>query len=322
MPELVCLGIIVVDVWGRPVADWPARGTLGLVEEIGLGIGGCAANCAVDYARLGGEVAVMGCVGQDVLGDIVLRLLTEAGVQLSVQRTDRASTSGTIVAVHPDGERTFLHATGANGHVDPARLDLDLIRATPLLALLGALVMPGFDGEPQARVLAEAQAAGVTTLVDTVYNDAGHWMQVLRPVLAHADIFVPSINEARQLTGLREPPEIAAALLAEGPGLVGIKLGPEGSYFRTAGQELWVPAYPVEVVDGNGAGDAFVAGFLWGLRRGWDLESTARFASAVGGLCTTAVGTTAGVRSYAETVCMIEAWEGRPWNPGTAEAVV
>jgi sugar/nucleoside kinase (ribokinase family) len=91
-------------------------------------------------------------------------------------------------------------------------------------------------------------------------------------------------------------------------------MGPEGSYFRTAGEELRVPAYPVTPVDGTGAGDAFVAGFLFGWLRGWVLADTARFANAVGGLATTAAGATAGVRSYAETVESIEEWEGQPWT--------
>lgn len=314
MPELVCLGIVVADVWAWPVEAWPQRGTLGFVDEIGLGLGGCAANTAVGFVRLGGEAAVIGCVGNDLLGDFTIRTLEEAGVQVSIQRSNAAPTSGTLITINPDGERTFLHATGANGHLDPAQIDLDLIGTAQVLHLAGVFLMPDFDGEPQAQLLAEAQRRGVTTLVDTVYDGAGRWMSLLKPVLPHTDIFLPSYNEARELTGKEDLAAIARVFLDAGVKLVGIKLGPEGSYFRTAEREIRLPAYPVEVVDGTGAGDAFVAGFVFGWLRGWDLEQIGRFANAVGGLATTAAGTTRGVRSYAETVRLIEQWTGEKWS--------
>lgn len=314
MPELVCLGIIVADVWARPVETWPPRGTLGLVEEIGIGLGGCAANTAIDFTRLGGEAAVIGCVGNDGLGDFAVNILEQVGVQLAVQRSESAPTSGTLISISPDGERTFLHCPGANGSIDPARIDMDLIASARILHLAGVFVMPNFDGEPQAEVLAEAQRRGVTTLVDTVYDGAGRWMSLLQPLLPYTDIFLPSYNEARELTGEEAPGAMAQVFLEAGVELAGIKLGPEGSYFRTAEREIRLPAYPVETVDGSGAGDAFVAGFVFGWLRGWDLADIGRFANAVGGLATTATGTTRGVCSYEETVRLLEQWEGKKWS--------
>ncbi|HEY3396279.1 MAG TPA: sugar kinase [Armatimonadota bacterium] len=315
MPEVVCLGIIVVDVWARGVDRWPARGTLGLVDEIGMGLGGCAANAGITFARLGGEVVVMGAVGHDGFGDFALSTLREAGVEVSVARVD-APTSATLITVHPDGERTFLHCTGADGRLTPELVDMDLVASAGLLHLAGVNLMPGFDGEPEAQVLRAAQARGVTTLVDTAWDDTGRWMETLRPLLPHTDLLMSSIGEAQALTGEMEPPAIAQRLLDEGAGLVGVKLGPEGSYFRTADRELRLPAYPVHPVDGTGAGDAFVAGFSYGWLRGWDLEDIGRFANAVGGLATTALGH-GGEKSYEDTVAMIEAWDGRPWTAGS-----
>jgi len=82
---------------------------------------------------------------------------------------------------------------------------------------------------------------------------------------------------------------------------VGLKLGEKGCYIQTADEELTVGAYKVQAVDGTGSGDAWDAGFIVGLLRGWDLERTARFANAVGALCVTSLGTTTGVRSREET---------------------
>ena len=162
--------------------------------------------------------------------------------------------------------------------------------------------MPGFDGEPVASLLKTAQEAGVTTCVDTVWDATGRWMELMAPLFPHTDLFLPSLAEAVEITGRTEPPDVAAALLDLGVKTVALKMGEEGSYVRTADTELRVPAYDVDVIDGTGAGDAFVAGFICGHLAGWDLARTTRFANAVGALCTTGTGTTAGVSDFASTI--------------------
>jgi len=307
MPDVVCLGILVADVLGRPIESLPPRGKLSLVEQIELHIGGCAANVSIDLVRLGFSAATLGMVGNDGFGDFVVRTLEKAGVETGgVVRTDDAHTSATMIAVHADGERSFLHYIGANAAYREEHVDLELVRSARILHVAGALVMPGLDGEPMARVLKHAREAGVMTALDTVYDATGRWMSVLAPCLEHADLFLPSLEEAKCLTGQQEPPAIAKALMDRGVGTVVIKLGERGSYIRSANEELWLPAYKVEAVDGTGSGDAFVAGFLAGLLSGWDLEKTGRFANAVGAMCVTALGTTAGIRSMQETLKFME----------------
>ncbi|HEY3396227.1 MAG TPA: sugar kinase [Armatimonadota bacterium] len=314
MAEVVCLGILVADVWARPVDRWPEHGRLGVVGQTGLSLGGCAANTGTDLQRLGVSVAVQGCVGEDGFGDFVTDSLRQDGIDVSgIYRTRAAGTSTTMIMIDSAGERTYLHCFGANGHLDPARLDMAAIKSAKLLHLAGVLLMPGFDGEPQAQVLAAAQAAGVTTCVDTAWDDTGRWMQTVAPLLPHVDLFLPSLPEAQKLTGRDCPEEMARVLLDAGAGLVGIKLGPDGSYVRTADAELRMPAYRVHVVDGSGAGDAFVAGFLYGHLHNWDLERTLRFANAVGALATTAAGTTTAVRDYDQVIELLETHEPGQW---------
>lgn len=303
MPDVVCLGILVADVWGRPVNEWPERGRLSLVDEIGIGIGGCAANTGISLRKLGCDVAVMGKVGADGFGDFVVETLRSQGVDASaVLRDPTVGTSATMIMVDDAGERTFIHYIGANGRLRPQELDLDLIRSARVFHFAGALVMPGFDGEPAASVLKAAREAGVITSVDTVWNATVPWMELMAPLFPHTDLFLPSLAEAQQITGKTEPPEVAQVLIEQGVGTVALKMGEQGSYVRRGDEELWMPAYKVDTIDGTGAGDAYVAGFLRGLLAGWSLEETARLATAVGGLCTTAMGTTAGVRDLDATL--------------------
>lgn len=301
MTDVVCLGILVADAIARPVPAVPPRGALALVDEISLHGGGCALNTASALARLGLSAAVCGKVGVDPFGDFLLGVLDERGVdRRGVLRDPEAPTSATVVLVDEDGERTFLHQPGANGRLRAEELDPDLLYAGRALHLAGALVLDALDGEPTAAILAEARARGLLTSLDTVWDATGRWERVL-PSLPHVDLFAPSLAEAEAISGERGPEAAAAWLRARGAGTVAIKLGPAGCYVLDVGH---VPAPTVKAVDGTGAGDAFVAGLLYGLLAGWPLERSAALASAAGALATTAVGAVEGVRGLEETLAL------------------
>lgn len=301
---VICLGIMVADIIGRPLRAFPDPGRLVLVDEMSLHTGGCAINTATDLARLGTPTAVIGKIGRDPFGDFILQALDERGIGTQgVSRDPDSGTATTMVMVDPDGERRFVHYLGANARLTLEDVDFDLLESASILHMAGSLVLPGIDGEPTAEILKRAQAAGVITFLDTVWDDTGRWMELLAPSLPHTDYFVPSLAEAQMLTGLEDPEESARALLDRGVGTVGLKMGADGCLVMSSDTApLHVPTFEVEVVDATGAGDAFAAGFITGVRRGWSLERTARFANAVGALCVTGVGAAGGVRSLPETL--------------------
>lgn len=310
--DVACMGILVADVYGRPIDEWPQRGRLSLVDEMTMGIGGCAANTGIGLARLGTRVAVVGRVGDDGFGSFVRGTLEQSGVNTDGINVDpEVGTSGSMVMVHGDGERSFIHYMGANTRVQPSDMPDVILEQSRIVHIAGTLVMPGFDGEPAAEVLRRAKEAGATTCLDTVWDATGTWMELVGPMLPHADMFLPSIAEAAEIVGETEPPRIAEKLMAHGVKIVGLKMGEEGCYIRTTDEELRIPAYQVDSVDGTGAGDAFVAGFLRGYLEGWPIEQTGRFACAVGGLCTTAVGTTPGIRGFDNTLRFMETAQPR-----------
>ena len=301
--DVLCLGIMVADIVAVPVSGLPEKGTLATVERMELHTGGCAVNTGLSLARLGLRTAVMGKVGQDGLGDYVTGVLQGQGIDTAgVVRDPVNNTSATMVMVDEDGERTFIHYVGANGAIHEEDVDLDLVRRARILHVAGHNLMPGFDGEVAGRVLQRAQAAGVMTSLDTAWDFGGRWLELIEPCLPHLDLFVPSIEEARKIASREDPAEVAAFFLDYGIKTVALKMGSQGCYVRTRENAFSLPAYPVRVVDATGAGDAFAGGFLAGVALGWDLERTARLANAVGALCVTAVGATAGVRSLQETI--------------------
>ena len=297
MHEVTCLGILVADVVGKPVDSIPERGKLMLVDRMELHGGGCANSTGIGLTKLGIKTAVIGKVGNDGFGDFVIGNLTRNGVDCTgVVRDEEAATSSTMVLVHGDGERSFIHYIGANGTLTEADVDDGVVKSSKILHIAGTFLLPGFDGEPTARVLKKAKELGVTTSLDTAWDSHNNWMKLLAPCLPYVDYAVPSIEEARMVTGKYEPEEVASALLDKGVGTVALKMGSQGCYIRSKDIELYIPIYKVDVVDALGAGDAFAAGFLAGLVNGWDLERTGKFANATGAFCVTALGATTGIK--------------------------
>ena len=306
--RIVCLGILVADVVGRPVQSVPAPGRLVLVEEMGLYTGGCAVNSASALAMMGLPVEVIGKVGADPFGDFVVNALRGRGVSVQgVKRDAETGTSATMVMVDSDGERRFVHYLGANARLTLDDIDLERIRTAHILHVAGALVLPGIDGEPTAWLLKEARGASVVTFLDTVWDDTGRWMETLAPCLPYVDHFIPSLPEAQAITGQTDPVDVARALLDCGVGTVALKMDADGCLVATQhGEAFHLPAYQVEVVDATGAGDAFAAGFIAGVWHGWSLEKTAQLANATGALCVTGMGASGGVRSLPETLHFME----------------
>lgn len=305
---VVCLGIMVADVVGRPLRSVPDPGRLVLVDEMSLHTGGCAINAATALGRLGVPVEVIGKVGADPFGDFLMSALAKRGIgNRGVKRDAEAGTSATMVMVEPDGERRFVHYIGANARLTLRDVEFEMISSASILHIAGALVMPGIDGEPTAEILRRAREAGCITFLDTVWDDTGRWMQLLRPCLPYVDYFIPSLPEAQALTGFDDPYSAGKALLDEGVETAGIKMGADGCLVLTReGEHLRLPAYDVSAVDATGAGDAFAAGFIAGVWQGWPLVETVRLANAAGALSVTGLGASGGVTTLEKTLEFME----------------
>lgn len=292
--DVVCLGILVADTIATGIDLLRTRGSLygnlALSKEISLHPGGCAINTASWLRRLGLDVAVVGKIGEDAFGDFLLAELDERKIdRRAVLRDPRCATSASVALVDGRGERTFLHARGANGALEAREIDRDVLFAGAALHIGGALAMPALDGRPMADLLAEAQTRHILTSLDIVWDPTDRWALV-RECLPHLDLFTANLREATAITGLADLPAIARSLHAGGARNVAIKLGANGSFISGDGFSGHVRAKTVEAVDGTGAGDAFVAGMLFARHRGWSVQDAGRLGNAAGAVATTAVG--------------------------------
>jgi sugar/nucleoside kinase (ribokinase family) len=147
--------------------------------------------------------------------------------------------------------------------------------------------------------------------MDTAWDSKGQWIRKIESSLKYLDWFMPSYDEAREMSGQTNPEEIAHFFNSKGVKNVIIKLGNEGCFVKPVNEKGYsVPAFiKVKAVDTSGAGDSFCAGFIAGLYKGWEIAECAKFANAVGAHCIMKIGTTAGIKPIEETLEFIRDYE-------------
>jgi sugar/nucleoside kinase (ribokinase family) len=145
------------------------------------------------------------------------------------------------------------------------------------------------------------QAPNTRVALDTVNPPADR--ALLEPILPHVDLFAPSRTEAEALTGEKDPKKMVKALRAWMPsGIIGIKLDAQGCYLDEGKTGVKIPAYKVKVVDTTGAGDTWFGALLTALRKQMPLDKAGQFANRAAADCCTALGASAGVKSFEETL--------------------
>jgi len=292
-PAVVCAGLVIADLFVAPLASLPRPGELVISDGFLLDAGGCAVNTAVILARLGVRAGLVGKVGDDEYGAWLRSRLARKRVLVDGVSTARRSATSQTVILPVDGEdRRYIHVPGANAELEAADIAAVLPGAR-VLAIGGYLALPGLDRDGVTDLLAGARARGTATLLDVVVprgaNDPVH---ALRPVLPYVDCFLPNEDEARLVTGLDNPADQAKALLDWGCASVVITCGADGAVYADPGRVIRVRPFPVEAVDGSGAGDAFTAGIIYGLIEGWPPQERLRFAAALGGSVCRGLGCT------------------------------
>ena len=307
--DVSVIGLYILDILGRPVTRIPDRGNVDFIEEIRLTVAGTAGGTVVDTAKLGLNSLAVGAVGDDEKADWVLMTLQKHGIDTSaMQRIAGVPTSATILNVRPNGERPALHVRGASDHFDLPTAHYDQVFDAPIVHLGGTGLLQRLDGPASVTILAEAKRRGCITTFDLIAASAETAHLVL-PLLPHIDYFMPSIEEAQDMSGRNGPEDCADFYLDKGATACVFTLGGDGAYYaHRDGTRLRAPAYDVAVVDTTGCGDAFDAGFIAALHHAMDTETSLRFAQASAALVATGLGSDAGIVSFEATLAAMTRW--------------
>ena len=305
IPHIACLGIVSWDDL-IVVERYPERGGGSLIEQAAAHPGGTTNNTAVALATLGAHVRVAALVGADPQGAMIRDTLAAAGIDVGWVEThpDQPTDRATVIVSRDPAERTIYWAQGAR-IARGDRIDIDAVFGADVFFLdCDDMPLRRFLTDLPAHTRPKARLLGALTyLADPAIPDR------LEVTLRH-DTVVGNAQEAMRVTGAASLDEAIAVLQR---GMVGanlrsavVSLGSEGSLAVTRTERFHAPAYPVDVVDTTGAGDAFAAGIAWGMALRWPWPDTLRLGNAVGGLSTRALGGQAALPTLAEALALAD----------------
>ncbi|HWQ77852.1 MAG TPA: carbohydrate kinase family protein [Anaerovoracaceae bacterium] len=297
--DVICIGVVLLDLPLGPLDEGIFRAESTMVGHIGLTTGGDALNEAVILARLGKKPALIGHIGRDMPGDIIVKRCEEEGVDCSRLRRDpKAETRINVVVIGKDGQRHFIKTHSAVSlSFRPEEIDYDLIGNARAVSLASIFCSKLRDPETILRILKAAKEKGAATFADMVPMTGGETIGDIAEALPFLDYFLPNLEEAAMLTGLLDPDEMADCLLEYGIGTVVVKLGKQGCLIKNSRERHLIPAFQANAVDTTGAGDNFAAGFITAVLDGMDLKACGQFANAVAAVSTETIGASDGVKN-------------------------
>src|SRR5882757_4302422 len=303
--SLLVFGDLNIDMIGR-VDEWPAPGGECLCPQLELHCGGVGANCALALAPWGINVRLLGCVGQDRFGDLLLNTLRKTGVDIrGVQRSPRSLTGLLYINVTRDGQRTFFGSRGANQFMNPQRAPGGSLISAAAAHLVGySFLNPGPE-KMARRILRQFHSCGKLVSLDVGMEPCKRIPKKILRLLPQVDLLFVSSDEAASLTGRSNPREAFLRFERAGAKEIVMKLGKRGCLISDGGILREIPSFAVRAVDSTGAGDAFTAVFLQARLRGWSTLEAAVAANAAGAAAACRAGAGATLSDIAGTLRLL-----------------
>lgn len=288
--DVLSVGRVSVDLYAKEVnAGFDSH------QSFTKSVGGSPTNLAVAAARLGLAAAIATKVGDDEFGQYVINRLNQFGVDTSfVGIQEQAQTPLAFAALTPPETPTVMFYRGEQApdtFLNSASVPEQVLKQVKILWISQTSLSAGSTASTCLDWMAMRES-GSHTILDLDYRQK-LWASrqeargMATRAIALASIVVGNLEECEVALGTSDAGEAAGALLAAGVALAVIKLGAEGVLLKSAEQTVVIPAHPVEVVCGLGAGDAFGGALCFGLLAGWELEKIGTFANAAGALVAT-----------------------------------
>lgn len=277
------------------------------IKSFAAYVGGCPTNVSVATRRLGLRTALLTAVGEDLVGDFVIKFLEKEGVdtQFATRKPGRR-TSAFLLAIQPPDKFPLMPYRDNCADLE---MTIDDVQRAPISESLAVFITgSGLSRQPSrdATLFAaeQARAAGAKVFLDLdfraeLWSDERAFGISISSILPLADIVVGTTDEfekalqpERDNESVRQNPQNhVESMLAAGPEVLVIKGGAQSTtVYSRSGDKLEVPTFPVNVSNVLGAGDAFAGGFIYGYLKGWDLNRAARIGNACGAIVVTRHG--------------------------------
>jgi len=299
--DIVGIGMATLDVLVR-LDEMPTWERGAQIDQFALDGGGPAGTAVVAAAKFGAKTGFISTAGDDEPARIKLASFLEHGVDLSrnVVRPGRERQVIVCYVSEKTGDRRFSGVKGLHeGQLKPEELDRGYITSARFLHL------DGFHYEAAYAAAGWMREAGKTVVYDGAETRRSV-SDATRRLLERVDILICGAGFAQSLTGMEDRERAIRTALTMGLKTVVQTEGAVGCYSATGEEYFHTPAFQVDVVDTTGAGDVFHGGYLFGMLKGWDARTIARFSTAVSALKCTRLGGRAGIPGYGEVIGFLE----------------
>lgn len=282
-PKITVVGSINMDLV-TITSQVPKTGETLFGTQFQMNPGGKGANQAVAAARLGGQVKLIGCVGNDSFGKDILEHLKKQGVDVSDVEPVTHTTTGTATIIVSEQDNSIIVVPGANNNVTAAFVESkrEIIAESDILIL--QLEIP-LEGVQKALQIAKEND------VKVILNPAPI-QELPLEVIQDVDYITPNEHEVLLLRKGRNEEIFDGKLI--------VTMGSKGVAIVEEGKEILIPAYRIKVVDTTGAGDSFNGGLAIALGRGSNLKDACKYGNAVAALSTTKLGAQTGMPTSEE----------------------
>ena len=265
----------------------------GFIKGFEEACGGSAANTIVGLARLGCKVGFIGKVANDREGKMLLEDFRREGVNTKGIIRAEAGRSGTVMGfVDEKGERALYVDPGVNDTISFEEIDVGYACQAKFIHLTSFVGEKSFEAQKR---FVENLPKNVKVSLDPGELYARKGIKALNPILKRTFVFMPNSRELALLTGMEDYVKGAEKMLELGVRVVAVKLGGKGCYVTDGKESHHVEAFKVQIVDTTGAGDAFCAGFLYGLLNGKSLKECAKLGNFVASRCIMKMGARTGL---------------------------
>ncbi|MFC7680588.1 ribokinase [Paenibacillus sp. GCM10028914] len=266
----------------------PGAGETVLGESFKTVPGGKGANQAVAAARLGAEVTMIGCVGDDHLGKSILDNFKANGINTDYMGVIEGMESGTAHIILAEGDNSIVVVKAANDHVTPDHIDkaVDVIKASDIVLIQQEI--------PEETVVYVSELCGKYN-VPLMINPAPA-RSVPQDVVEQASYITPNEHEADILFGK----ESLSDVLRRYPNKLIVTEGKKGVRYFDGKEEVVVSGYSVEAVDTTGAGDTFNGAFAVAIAEGMNIKDSLKFANRAASLSVTKFGAQGGMPTRSE----------------------
>ncbi len=263
------------------------------IEDYTETCGGSAANTAIGLARLGSKVGYIGKVGCDREGDVLIQDFCNEGVNtVGVVRTDSGKSGSVMGFVDKKGARALYVNPGVNDTINIDEVNARYASQAQFLHLTSFVGEESF--QTQKKLLdAIPDSTKVSFDPGALYARKGYL--ALEPIIRKTSVLMPNSLELTLLTGEITYRKGAEIMLGRGVKIVAVKLGSDGCYVTDGREQHIIEPFKVDVVDTTGAGDAFCAGFLYGLVNGKSLLECGRLGNFVASRCVMKMGARTGL---------------------------